>query len=877
LLVTIFDYLIEYPLLQQEVGSKMETLLPNLKKLRNEMIKLGMEKGLSSTETISASQNFDIAMNQFNRIEHNLDLDFEKINTVVNREALILITNIKGEIIYLNDKCASSLGYEPKEIIGKHTRIFNTGIHSKAYYSNLWDTLLSGGIWKGEITVKRKDGSFRWYFMLISPLFDENNYPHQFVTLRFDITDQKDMENQALLKEKQLHSYFGILKTAVVGSIDQDGKITYINSAVEDVLGYKVTERIGLSIYDYIDPDALPNFRNSIEELKKRPGGSSTMEIGLRSKKGSLLSCEFTAKNFLHDSILRAIVFTYQDLTDKNSFEQKLKNMAYCDLLTGLWNFRHFEELLDKELPNVTNLALIHIGIDDFKYINSTFGHNTGDQLLKDFSIRINNLVENDMMHRISGDRFIFFIKDFQDDKALSNTLNSLVSVVNKDPFIINGNDVYITVSVGVSIFPISGEDKESVLKTAEIAMYYAKHRGKNQYQVFSPEMNLYSYKQYILRNDSKKALLRNEFSVFYQPRINPKTNRMTSAEALIRWNHPKIGMILPGEFIAMAEDSGTIITIGEWIIRKVCYNLKKWEEEKLSLKKISINLSSLQLIQPNFGEMVFSILKETSVNPKWIEFEITETVVIEKEEQVLITLSQLRNLGISIALDDFGTGYSSLNYLRKLPCETIKIDKSLIRDMHSDKDNYEIIASTITLCHNLNKSVVAEGVETKEQLILLQKLRCDEIQGYIYCKPVDEKEYKKLLKEGIALKVRNSVNNIKTNKRKYKRIPLNQPLDADMVIEKVENKGIDIRITNVTIQNISHGGLCFCSPLSLSDSNNHILRFTTTAFNETIKLKGKIVWHKKERDRYYQYGVEFTNQKIYQDHLLKVLNKYFA
>jgi diguanylate cyclase (GGDEF)-like protein len=557
-----------------------------------------------------------------------------------------------------------------------------------------------------------------------------------------------------------------------------------------------------------------------------------------------------------------------------------MENLANYDPLTGLPNHTYFAELLNREIDSAKesnlNLAIVQLGLDGFKYVNSTFGHPVGNQLLRDFSSRMKSaLKENIFMHKMSGDMFTILITNIVKYDDIYIILDELMALITNEPFIIGENEVHITGSMGVSVFPYSGEERDILLKNAEIAMYHAKNGGKNQYQIFSSTMSLSSYKQFVLRNDSKKALLRNEFDVYYQPRINPITNEMQSAEALIRWHHPKWGLVLPEEFISMAEDSGLIIPVGEWMIRKICSKLKKWEDENLPIKKISINLSSLQLLQPNFVDMVSSILKEFSVNPKWIEFEITETVIIEKEEQVLETLTSLKNLGITIALDDFGTGYSSLNYLRKFPCEIIKIDKSLIKDIHKDKDNFEIIASIISLCHKLKKSVVAEGVETEEQLSLLRKLNCNEIQGYIYSKPIDIIEYKRILREGIVPKVEKAATIPKVNRRGLFRVQLKIPLLADMTIEEFENKKINIGSTEVFIKNIGPGGICFYSPLKLPVSKDIILLFKTEILSIEWRLKGNIMWQKEMEDNFNQYGVKFILNEGDQKELTKVLNTF--
>lgn len=812
------------------------------------------------------------------QIMDNIPINFDVIHSVIDNEAIILITDSNGIISYLNEKCSETLGYQPIELIGEHTRIFKTGIHSTEFYQDLWKTLLSGNNWEGGITAKRKDGSTVWNFLTIFPILDSNKKPHQFLTLRTDITDLKEKERQAIVKDKQLQSFFEVLTNAVTGIMDESGKILYLSPSIEKVLGYKVSETLGLSIYDYIVPEILPDLKKSIEELKKSPDSIISLEVMLRVNNGDAITCNFTAKNYLNDPILNAIVFTSQDITLQKHINKKLEYMINYDPLTELPNSRYFEERLNLEIKQAidhnTILAVMELGLDDIKYVNTTFGHQIGDLLLKEFANKLKNtLSENISIYRMNGDTFILLMIDVVDIGKVHQTLTEILSTIRKEPFVIEGNEIFLSGSMGVSIFPYSGENKDALLKNAEIAMFKAKNNGKNQYQVFSPTMNLYSFKQYTLRNDSKKALLSNEFRVFYQPRINPMTNELLSSEALIRWEHPKWGLVLPEEFISMAEESGLIIPIGEWLIRKVCYQIKKWEQENLWLKKVSINLSALQLLQTNFVERISSILKEIKVNPKWIEFEITETVIIEKEEQVLKTLNKLVDLGFTIALDDFGSGYSSLSYLRKIPCKTIKLDKSLIKDIFRDKDNHEIISSIIALCHRLKKTVVAEGVENEQQLIILRKLHCDEIQGDLCSKPVEELEYEGFLKEGWRFKGERAEVNPNINRRKYFRVALDIPLVADMTIEQIGGKKVDIGKSEVKVKNIGAGGLCFYSTLKMPVSKDIILSFTTEIINQVLNFKGQIVWKEEMESDYYEYGVEFILRVTEQENLIKVLN----
>jgi diguanylate cyclase (GGDEF)-like protein/PAS domain S-box-containing protein len=797
----------------------------------------------------------------------------EGILSLILNETLVLITDDNGIITYVNDICCDALGYQEDELLGQHTRIFKTGLHTGEYYRRLWSTLLKGNIWKGEMSAKRKDGSACWNFMSIFPLFDDKNQIYGFLTLRTDITDQKHLKQHTLLQEKISE----IQSNELFGCIGENDTCISINPAVKNILGYDSSEIIGVNAYDLVKEEDIPRFKAWFEKLKKHPAHIDMVEVRVRSKSGSWVDCELTAKNLLHDPEIRGIVFINRNITEQKDLFNRIEKVEYFDLVTGLPNGKFFMEHLSKEIKyskeNNKVFAVILVGLDDFKHINTTLGFQVGNQLLTDFSIRINESLKHKdaIIFRPSGDKYYIVIKDIDDFEEIPRTLTGIYDHINSKPFETKGEQIYLTASMGISIFPFTGETLDLLVKNVETAFYNAKSKGKNQFQIFSPTMNLNSYKQFTLKNDSKKALLNDEYCIYYQPRYNPITNEMVAAEALIRWKHPKWGIVSPKEFIHMAEKSGLIVQMGEWLIEQACSQIKLWENENLPVKKISINLSALQLLQPNFADMVSSILGNSGVDSSLIEFEITESVLIQNEQQVLSTLYKLRDMGISIALDDFGTGYCSLNYLRKFPCETIKFDKSLIDEIHKDPDSYEIIASNINLCHKLKKSVVGEGVETAEQLTLLKDLKCDEIQGYLYSKPLEEHKFKELLRgHKWEKKVKNDV---KVNRRKYFRVPLKVPLLADMTIEEIENKRLNLGSSQVYIKDIGPEGLCFYSTLSLPVKKDIILKFKTELFFKEVIFKGYIVWSEEIDNVYHRYGVKFIVQEKEKELLIKVLN----
>ena len=435
------------------------------------------------------------------------------------------------------------------------------------------------------------------------------------------------------------------------------------------------------------------------------------------------------------------------ELSEKN---RVIEYMAYHDGLTDLPNRRMFNDQLLLNLNQARKmnqpLGIMYLDLDRFKYVNDSLGHMIGDTLLQEIAKRLaSNVREGDFVARVGGDEFNIILPETDRENSLVVAENILEAF--KKPFFINNYELFITACIGLSIFPYDGEDSNSIIKNADAALYRAKEQGKNKYKVFHSGMNIQSYRIFHMQNDLRKAIEREELVLVYQPRVNIESGKVTSAEALLRWNHPSWGTISPVEFIPIAEETGQIVEIGEWVLRKVCEQINAWKEKEMIPIRIAVNFSAQQFLQKHLIEHIQRILTETSVNPELLEVEITESVILGNEDIITQTLQQLRKMGICISLDDFGTGYSSLNYLRRFPVDTIKIDKSFIQDISQNKNNSKAIIECIaSLAHNLNMSVVAEGVETAEQLNVIRNYHCQEFQGYLCSPPVLPKDFERFL-----------------------------------------------------------------------------------------------------------------------------------
>jgi diguanylate cyclase (GGDEF)-like protein/PAS domain S-box-containing protein len=440
------------------------------------------------------------------------------------------------------------------------------------------------------------------------------------------------------------------------------------------------------------------------------------------------------------------------DITDRKKTEAQIIHSANHDDLTGLPNRKCFGEHLNKAIKNAhlnnTQLAILFIDLDQFKMVNDTLGHNKGDQMIKQVGNRISSCVRSqDHVARQGGDEFIILIQHVK-----ANDVDLIAERILRSldlPFILEGNEIFITASIGISVYPQHGKDAETLIKNADAAMYEVKDNGKNDYSYYSLDIENANNRKLAITNGLHKALENGEFQLYYQPKIDISTESVKGVEALLRWNHPILGFISPMEFIPVAEDTGLIIPIGEWVLHEACRQFKEWESHGIAPKSMCINMSPKQLMDKQLISTITAILNEYNFNPEHLDLEITETVGMHNFEDAIAKLNQLKEIGIKLALDDFGTGYSSLSYLRQFPIDFLKIDRSFINEVLINCQTASIVKSIISIAHTLNLQVIAEGVETEEQLEYLREQKCDYAQGYYISPPVPNNEIEEILRNG--------------------------------------------------------------------------------------------------------------------------------
>ena len=431
--------------------------------------------------------------------------------------------------------------------------------------------------------------------------------------------------------------------------------------------------------------------------------------------------------------------------------EEKYRVMAYYDTLTGLPNRicseRYLNDQLESSKVSKSKIGILTLDLDNFKNVNDTIGHTFGNRLLIAVAKLLRQLdVEKDgMFARIGGDAFMFIIPYVKDESVLKNLAENIIDIL-KAPIIIAEHEINITSSIGITMYPKDGEDSVTLLKNVDTAMYSAKEVGKNNYQFFVKEMNIRMLEKSKLEKDLRKAIKNNEFVVYYQPQINISTGDVVGMEALVRWKNPTLGLVPPMEFIPIAEETGLIIPIGEFVLRTACRKNKEWQDKGYAPKRVAVNLSGKQFQQKNLMEVIEDVLKETNLEPQWLELEITESIAMLDIDYTIIILHKLIDRGIHISLDDFGTGFSSLNYLKILPINILKIDKTFVDDIDKSPKEAAIARAIISMAHSMAMVIVAEGVEHIAQLEFLKDQGCDKAQGFLFSKPVTEEDFEEIL-----------------------------------------------------------------------------------------------------------------------------------
>lgn len=535
---------------------------------------------------------------------------------------------------------------------------------------------------------------------------------------------------------------------------DPDYNILAVNQAFSQVTGYQQEEMVGRKVTEIASSrDARRNFQTIHQALEQT--GCWQGELVETRKNGELYP------QWLHLSVVRDlagnmshIVGFFADLSARRESEERMRYLTHYDELTGLANRSLFKERLREANQRVRqggrSLALLHINLDRFKLLNDSLGHEVADQLLKQVSRRLGSaLPEADTIARLSGDEFAVLFDSYGNLSSLTRVTTRLLAKL-RTPIAVGGHDLVVSASVGISLLPDSAREISALVSQANIAMQHAKHLGGNNFQFFTESLQASTLERLQLEIQLRRAIEHGQLEVFYQPKLSLANGRLDAAEALVRWRHPERGMVPPGDFISLAEETGLIVSIGEIVLREACRQACEWQRQGLEPIRVSVNLSVHQLRQGKLVSLVRQVLKETGLAPHWLELELTESQLLDSVDYIISTFQQLRELGVKLAIDDFGTGYSSLSYLKRFPVDYVKIDQAFIRGLGEGTEDAAITRAIIAMAHSLGLKVVAEGVETQAQLDFLRSNECDEVQGYLISRPIEAEAMAGVLRENV-------------------------------------------------------------------------------------------------------------------------------
>ena len=626
--------------------------------------------------------------------------------------------------------------------------IARSGAHSAASLP-----LAAGGRVLGAITLYAcaEDAFDGQEMALLRELADDVAYG--VMSLRGDV-ERRRVEQEMLLGRRAIESSNdGIL---ISDSFLPDRPIIYVNPAFERITGYSAAEVVGRNarflLGEKLDQIGVEELRNALREQR-----STKLELHCYRKDGSLFWNDLSLAPVRGESgQVRHQVSIIKDVTERKAYETQLEHQASHDALTGLANRNLLADRLDQAIAharrNKSLVAVLLLDLDRFKVVNDSLGHEAGDALLQTMAQRLTACVRSvDTVARLGGDEFVVLMSDIDSENDAATLARKLLHQLSL-PMMVAGREMVSNASLGIALYPKDAEQASTLLKNADVAMYRAKELGRNSMQFYTPAMNASTLARLELESALRRAVLRDELVLYYQPKVELRRGRVVGAEALIRWRHPQLGMVAPGEFIPLAEETGLIVPIGEWVIDQACAQIKAWQNAGLPDITVAVNLSARQFQQENLARTVGQALRLNEVAARCLELEVTESAVMQDPDKTVAILHELKQIGVLLSLDDFGTGYSSLNYLKRFPIDILKIDQSFVRDIITDPDSAAIAVTIISLAHSLRRRVVAEGVETEAQLDFLRRRRCDEMQGYYFSRPLPAEEFARLLQEGRSL-----------------------------------------------------------------------------------------------------------------------------
>ena len=673
------------------------------------------------------------------RSEEQLRLQSTALESAANG---IVITDRVGTIIWVNDAVTTMTGYSKEELLGKNPRVLKSGNQPESYYADLWSTISSGKVWHGEVVNKRKDGTTYTEEMTITPITQQggDTTTTHFIAIKQDITGRKQAEELLRQREAMLNATGEMAK---IGGWELDLSTNELTWTREVYRIHEVDEGFVPNVeraIEFYTPECRPLIEQAVKGAIEY-GEPFDLELQIETAKNKRLWVKALGQSRTLNAGTRTLFGTFQDITERKQSEEHVQYLAYYDALTGLPNRTLLADRLLKALATASRqkdkVALLFLDLDRFKSINDSFGHTFGDLVLQDVATRLEGRTrKQDTVARLGGDEFLIVLNSVKDISDVAVAAKRFMDAMAAE-FVVQGHSLGITCSLGVSIFPEHGTDVESLLKHADAAMYSAKENGRNSFQFFSEEMTAQVVERLTLENSLRPALEKKQLFLVYQPQMDLATGKIIGLEALLRWQHPELGLVPPDKFIRIAENSGLILPIGEWVLRTACSQARKWQDEGFPAVRVAVNVSAVQFRQPDFCAIVSRVLHETGLAPQYLELELTESLLLSSADMTLPVIHELSALGVTLAIDDFGTGYSNFGYLRQFRVSRLKIDRSFINNVAVDPDDAAIANAIISMAKSMSLKVIAEGVENEAQMSFLRVHLCDEIQGYYFSKPL--------------------------------------------------------------------------------------------------------------------------------------------
>ena len=654
---------------------------------------------------------------------------------------VVVIVGADGVARYGSPSLMNALGYRPKEIVGTDVSVYVHPDDKEEARSALREVLDRPGVGSKPVVlrVRHKDGSWRHFEAVGTNMLDDPSVGGVVVNA-WDITGRKLVEDELKLRDRAIAaSSNGII---ITDPTRPDNPIIYVNQKFEQITGYGAAEAVGKNCRFLANADreqpGVDELRIAIREGREWSGPLRNFR-----KDGTPFWNELYIAP-VRDESGRVVNFigVQKDVTERKLLEEKLAHQAFHDPLTDLPNRSLFLDRVDHALKRARRrgerVAVLFMDLDNFKVINDSLGHEVGDELLIAVAGRLSSCLRPvDTAARLGGDEFVVLLEDVEDPQEATKVAVRIEEAL-RAPFWVGGHHLFVTTSVGVALGGDDADRSGDLLRNADLAMYRAKEGGKDSHAVFEPGMNEKALERLGMEADLRRALDKEEFRVYYQPKVSLKSGRIVAQEALVRWEHPERGLVPPAEFIPLAEETGLIVPLGQWVLEEACRQAKEWQNlypTDPSLR-MSVNLSGAQFKRPDLGASVAEVLSETGLDPRDLILEITESMMVEDVGDALATLQELKSLGVKIAVDDFGTGYSSLSYLKRFPVDFLKIDRSFVEGLGRDSKDEGLVSASIELAHALDLEAIAEGVETEAQLEYLRSLGCDLAQGFYFQKP---------------------------------------------------------------------------------------------------------------------------------------------